>query len=322
MSKPILFSAIKATGKMHIGNYLGAVKNWVELQNSGEYEAIYSVADLHTITIDIEPEVLRENTFEMVVDILAAGVDPEKSIIFVQSHVSQHAELAWIFNCVTPVAELERMTQFKDKAKVHKQNVNMGLFDYPALMAADILLYHGTVVPVGDDQDQHVELARIVARKFNNRWGQYFEEPKTVLTKVTRLMALNDPTKKMSKETGPKSYIAMNDTRDEIEKKIKSAVSGEEGGVNLVGLLESFCDDEEKVEIYKKQVEDGTVQFAELKNDLIEAVSSHLEAFQKRRQEIAGDREYVEKVIAEGAERAKKIASKNFEEIKEKVGLI
>ena len=163
-NQKIIFSGIKATGKMHVGNYLGAIKNWVRLQNSGEYQTIYSIVDLHTLTIDIPPKELKKNILDMTLDLLACGVDPEKSIFYIQSTVPAHTELAWIFNCLTPIAELEKMTQFKDKAKLHKKNINVGLFDYPALMAADILLYHATIIPVGEDQQQHVELTRKIVK--------------------------------------------------------------------------------------------------------------------------------------------------------------
>jgi tryptophanyl-tRNA synthetase len=320
--KEIIFSAIKATGKMHIGNYLGAVKNWVDLQNNEELDPIFAIADLHSITIDISPEELRKNIFEMVVDVLACGVDPEKAIFFIQSHVKEHAELAWIFDCLLPVVELEKMTQYKDKAKVHKQNVNMGLFNYPALMAADILLYKATVVPVGDDQDQHVELTRKVVRKFNSRWGQYFVEPKSYLTKIPRLMALNHPDKKMSKEIGPKSYIGMGDGPEDIRKKIKSAVSGDEGGQNLVNLLEAFSDDSSLVEKFKQELESGDIRFGDLKEVLAETIISVLAPIQERRKKLAADREYIEKVMKDGAEKAQKIATQNMKEIKEMIGFI
>ena len=320
--KPTLFSAIKATGRMHIGNYLGAVKNWVDLQNSGKYNTIYSVVDLHTITIDIDPQELSTNIMDMAIDILACGIDPKKSILFIQSHVKEHAELTWIFNCITPVAELERMTQYKDKAQQHKENVNAGLFDYPVLMAADILLYSGTVVPVGNDQDQHVELARMVAKKFNNRWGKYFEEPKTVTTAVPRLMALNDPTKKMSKDLGPKSYIALFDSAKEIESKIKSAVTGNEGGKNLLDLLFAFSEDTKLVQKFDKEYRDGTIKYSELKPALAKAIIKRLIPIQEKRAKLAKDKKYVEKVLADGAKRAQKIATKNMAEIKKLIGLI
>lgn len=321
-SKPTLFSAIKATGKMHLGNYLGAIKNWVELQNSGKYKTMFAVVDLHSITIDINPQKLKENIYEMAADILACGIDPKKSIFFVQSHVKEHAELAWIFNCIIPVAELERMTQYKDKATRHKENVNMGLLDYPALMAADILLYKGTVVPVGNDQDQHVELTRKVAKKFNNRWGKTFSEPQTVTTAMPRLMALNNPEKKMSKDLGEKSYIALSDTPQEIETKIKSAVTTPEGGKNLIGLLRAFSDDAKLIHKFEKDFEQNKIQYSELKKVLTKEINNTLKPIQAKRKKLLANKKYLDKVLERGAKQAQKIAQANMQEFKNKIGLI
>jgi len=321
-STPILFSAIKATGKMHIGNYLGAVKNWVELQNSGKYKTIYAIADLHSLTINIDAKELKENTYEMVADLLACGVDPKKSILFIQSHVKEHTELAWIFNCITPVAELERMTQYKNKSTQHKDNVNMGLFDYPALMAADILLYKATVVPVGNDQDQHVELTRKIAKKFNNRWGKTFEEPNTITASVPRLMALTNPSKKMSKDMGEKSYIALSDTPEQIEAKIKSAVTTPEGAQNLLRLLEAFSDDINLNHRMRKEFQDETIKFSGLKTELAKAINNTLKPIQEKHVELLQNKKYLDKVLAKGAKQAKKIAKINMQEFKEKIGLI
>ncbi|KKS42466.1 MAG: Tryptophan-tRNA ligase [Candidatus Kuenenbacteria bacterium GW2011_GWA2_42_15] len=325
---PVIFSGIKATGKMHIGNYLGAVKNWVTLQNSGDYQTIYSIVDLHSLTIDIGKEELLANTGDMTIDLLATGIDPKKSILFIQSQVKEHAELAWVFNCILPVSELEKMTQFKDKAKRHKDNVNMGLFDYPALMAADILLYHATAVPIGDDQDQHVELTRKVARKFNNRWGEYFQEPQTILTKIPRLMALNDPAKKMSKDLGPKSYIALSDTPDEIRDKIAKAVTDTGGGKNAVGgknlidLFEAFVDDDNIAAKFKGDYKNGQLQYSTFKPMLANVIISALKPIQEKRKELAKNSDYVASVLKEGAEKARTMAEKTMREVREKIGLL
>ena len=227
MSKSMstIFSAMQPTGALHLGNYLGALKNWVDLQNSGDYNCIFGIVDLHAMTIDYDPKKMPDNIVNLAIDYLACGIDPKKSLIFIQSHLPEHTELAWILNCLTPIAELERMTQYKDKSLQHKHNINAGLFDYPVLMTADILLYKADTVPVGEDQIQHVEFSRIIARKFNNKFGKTFPEPKALLTKSARLMSLADPTKKMSKSLGPKHYIALSDTPKIIKQKIASAVT-------------------------------------------------------------------------------------------------
>jgi len=217
-----ILSAMQSTGGLHIGNYLGALTQWVELQKQGE--CIFIIVDLHAITVDYNPKKMPEKILNVAMDYLSAGVDPEKSILFIQSHVKEHAELAWLLNTITPISELQRMTQFKDKSKEHKENINMGLFDYPVLMAADILLYKTDIVPVGRDQSQHVELARIIAKKFNNKFGQTFVLPNVQLRKFgARIMSLSDPLKKMSKTHGLNSYIGLTDSSEEIKNKIKKA---------------------------------------------------------------------------------------------------
>ncbi|OGY89691.1 MAG: tryptophan--tRNA ligase, partial [Candidatus Komeilibacteria bacterium RIFCSPLOWO2_01_FULL_45_10] len=223
MNKKILFSGIQPTGEIHIGNYLGALKNWVELQD--KYRCLYSIVDLHAITIDYHPATYQETILNTAIDLLAIGLDPKKSTIFVQSQVPQHAELCWLFNTLVPIAELERMTQFKDKAAEHKENINAGLFDYPVLQAADILLYKSEMVPVGQDQLQHLELTNTIVRKFNNKFGKYFEEIKPVINEGARVMSLTNPEKKMSKSLGPNNYIALSDAPEIIRKKIMSAVT-------------------------------------------------------------------------------------------------
>ena len=242
--KPILISGIQPTGRLHLGNYLGALKNFVELQNSGKYQCYFFIADYHSLTINFDPSKKQQEVLGVAQAYLAAGLDPEKSTIFIQSQVSESTELAWILNTITPMGELERMTQFKDKTqtvskriasiseKITSENsekfsqfwANVGLFDYPVLMAADILLYGAEVVPVGDDQLQHLELTRELARKFNNRFGKTFMEPKPLLTKTPRVMSLDSPARKMSK-TLPKGCLFLDDSEEEIEKKIKIAVT-------------------------------------------------------------------------------------------------
>ncbi|MFH1456631.1 MAG: tryptophan--tRNA ligase [Patescibacteria group bacterium] len=317
--KKTLFSGIQPTGELHIGNYLGALKQWVDIQD--EYNSIFCIVDYHSITEDFDPKKKQEQVFNTAVDFLATGIDPEKSIIFVQSKIYEHTELAWIFNCITPVAEMERMTQYKDKASRQKANINMGLFDYPVLMAADILLYKTEIVPVGDDQVQHIELARKVARKFNNKFGEYFVEPKPRLTKTARVMSLTEPDNKMSKSV-PKSCIFLSDSSEEINKKIKSAVTTDQGALNLIDLLEEFSEDEELVKKFRNEFKDKTIKYSELKPVLAEAIICRLQTMQERREKLLKNKKYIYNILEIGAEKAKKIASKNLEEIKRLIGIL
>jgi tryptophanyl-tRNA synthetase len=223
--KHTVFSGIKPSGQLHLGNYFGTMQGWPKLQNNPDNDCIFAVVDYHALTEGMAAQELNGNIFEIAVDFLAAGVDPEKSTLMIQSWVPEHTELCWILNCVTPISWLERVPTFKDSAEQFKNNLNMGLLDYPVLMAADILLYNADLVPVGQDQFPHLELAREIARAFNAKYGQIFIEPKEKITPTPKLMALTDPTKKMSKSLGPKSYIALADTPAEIEQKIKSMVT-------------------------------------------------------------------------------------------------
>mgnify|MGYP001575707263 CR=1 FL=1 len=216
--KPIVVSGIQPSGKLHVGNYVGAVSNWLRLQDEG-YRCFFFLADYHSITGDYYPEEKRRQTMDLALDLLALGIDPKKCTLFVQSHVPEHTELCWVFNTVTPVSFLERMTQFKDKSADQDKNVNMGLFDYPVLQAADILAYKGELVPVGRDQVQHVELTSDIARFFNNKFGDFFPETKPLLTDVPKLRSLTDPLKKMSKSLGEKSYVALTDGPEAIQEK-------------------------------------------------------------------------------------------------------
>ncbi len=219
-----ILSGIQPTGEMHIGNYLGAIKQWIELQEKNE--CVFFIADLHSLTTPYDPKSLQNLILEKVICYLAAGLNPEKSIIFIQSQVKEHTELCWILNTICPIGELQRMTQYKDKAKKFKKNINTGLLDYPVLMAADILLYKTEGVPVGKDQVQHVELTRTIARKFNQRFGKTFIEPKPLIPKVgAKIMSLAEPKKKMSKTDNPQSYISLFDIPTTIQKKIMAAVT-------------------------------------------------------------------------------------------------
>ncbi|MFZ6036492.1 MAG: tryptophan--tRNA ligase [Patescibacteria group bacterium] len=224
MNKTV-FSGIQPSGQLHIGNYYGAIRSWLELQADPTHDCIFAVVDYHALTEGPRPADLQRRIFETTVDFVAAGLDPKKSIIMLQSFVPEHTELGWILNCITPISWLERVPTFKDKAKQFSDNVNMGLLDYPVLMAADILLYNSHLVPVGQDQLAHLELAREIARSFNARYGQVFVEPQSRVTPTPKIMSLSDPTRKMSKSLGPKAYLALADDPDTIRKKIKSAVT-------------------------------------------------------------------------------------------------
>lgn len=334
--KHTIFSAMQPTGALHLGNYLGALKNWVDLQNSGNYNCIFSIVDLHAMTVDYNPKEMPGLVTDLAIDYLSCGLNPEKSLIFVQSFVPEHTELAWILNCLTPIAELERMTQYKDKAKEHKQNVNVGLFAYPVLQAADILLYKADTVPVGEDQVQHVEFSRIIARKFNNKFGTTFPEPRALLTKSARLMSLVDPAKKMSKSYGDKHCLYLTDSPKIIKQKIASAVTdsgpsspalGEGRGVrsspgikNLFDLLEIFASKnifDQMSSAYKN----GSLKYVDLKSNLADAIIKYLEPIQEKRKELEVNRQKIGEILAKGERQAQAIATKNMEEIRKKIGI-
>ncbi len=326
--KKILFSGIQPTGNIHIGNYLGALKNWVDLQD--KYTTIYSIVDWHALSIDQDPKEYKNRVLETAIDLLAIGVNPKKSILFAQSQVTGHTELAWIFNTLMPISELERMTQYKDKAKQNKHNINAGLFNYPVLQAADILLYKAEVVPIGEDQVQHIELANTILRKFNNKYGQYFKPVKPMLTKGARIMSLTKPDKKMSKSLGDNNYISLRDDPDTIKSKVAKAVTdtGPAGadkkslGVhNLFELLHLFTNDE-VVEKYEKQHNDGSIKYSEMKEELAEAIIKTLKPIQKRIKELEKKPKKVEAILEKGAKRAQVIANANMEDIRDKVGLL
>lgn len=322
---PRIFSGVQPTNNLHIGNYLGAIKNWIELQN--KYECIFCIVDLHAITVAQKPEILRQNILDVAKTYLALGINPNKSTIFVQSAVKEHAELAWILNTITKISELERMTQFKDKSKQHKENINISLFDYPVLMAADILLYDTQLVPVGEDQAQHVELARVLARRFNQLYGETFTIPEALIKKQgARIMGLDDPSKKMSKSaTSPANYIALLDPPAIAAKKIMRAVT--DSGVEiksradkpaLTNLLTiySLLKEENIKEIEKRYAQKG---YAEFKKGLAKVVEDFLASFQKKFNRIS-DQE-AKKILAEGTKKAQIIARKKTEEIKKRMGL-
>lgn len=328
MKKQRILSGIQPSGNLHIGNYLGAIKQWLELQNT--YEAFFCVVDEHAITVPQDPKELRENTLNLAMIYLAAGIDSKKSTIFIQSHVPAHAELAWILNTITPLGELERMTQFKDKQDKQKE-VYAGLFNYPTLMAADILLYQTNAVPVGEDQSQHVELTRSLAKRFNNRFGDTFVVPKLLVQKETaRVMGLDDPTKKMSKSaTSPNNYIALLDSPDEIRRKIKIAVTdsgkevrydeGEKPALSNLMQIYSAFSNVSLVEIAKQY---DTKTYTDFKNDLGELLVEKLTPFQKKYRELAQDKRHVLDILHKGAEHAREIADQTLRDVQQKIGFI
>ncbi|MDD2753348.1 MAG: tryptophan--tRNA ligase [Candidatus Portnoybacteria bacterium] len=321
-----IFSGVQPSGVLHIGNYLGAIKNWVNLQN--DHQCIFCVVDLHAITVSQDPKELLKKTVEVAKIYLAAGIDPKKSTIFVQSHVKEHAELAWILNTITKIPELERMTQFKDKAKDGKKEASMGLFDYPVLMAADILLYKTVGVPVGEDQVQHIELTRDLAQRFNNKFGEIFTVPKALVRKEgARIMGLDDPIKKMSKSAASQyNYISLTDSPDDVREKIKKAVtdSGKEivfsqdkpALANLLTIY-SLLGGQTIKDIEAKYKDKG---YADFKKDLAEVVVEFLEPFQEKYNAL-DDNEVLE-ILREGAKKAQVIASQTMSEVKKAVGLI
>jgi tryptophanyl-tRNA synthetase len=347
MNKKRIFSGIQPSGNLHLGNYLGAIKNWVKLQD--EYDSIFCVVDMHAITVPQDPQKLKKNTIELAKTYLAAGIDPEKSTIFIQSHVSEHAELAWILNTITRMSDLFRMTQFKDKAGIKKwknskgetikeeilspeeftyYKTGVGLFDYPVLMAADILLYDTNLVPVGEDQLQHIEITRTLAKRFNHKFGETFVLPEAFITKEgMRIMGLDDPMKKMSKSAASEyNYIALTDAPEDIKRKIKKAVT--DSGVeivysnekpalmNLVNIYSLLSDISVK-EIEKKYKGQGYAQF---KSDLAEVIINFLEPFQKKLAEL--DDEKVLKILEDGAEKVRPMAKAKLDEVKKKLGFI
>jgi len=321
-----VFSGVQPSGDIHIGNYLGAMRQFVALQD--DYECFFCAVDLHALTVPQDPKVLKEKTIELAALYLAIGLDPKKVTIFIQSHVPAHAELAWLLQCITYFGELSRMTQFKDKSK-GKESVSVGLFTYPDLMAADILLYNTHYVPVGEDQKQHLELTRDIAQRFNNRFGETFVVPEPMILKLgARIMSLTDPTKKMSKsDSDPNNRINLLDEPSSIKKKIMKAVTDSESeirldwdnkpGVSNLLTIYSLFTGMEIEEVINKFNGQG---YGTLKKELAEVVIDKLTVIQKNYKDLS--RDYVLKVLKEGAERAQAVAEKTLKEVKEKVGLI
>ena len=332
-NKKLVFSGVQPTGNLHLGNYLGALKKFVSLQK--EMECIYCVVDLHAITVFQKPSELNNNVLETTASFLATGLNSEKSIIFNQSSVSGHAELAWILNCVSRIGWLNRMTQFKDKAGSDKETASVGLYIYPNLMAADILLYKATHVPVGADQKQHLELSRDIAQKFNKDFNceNFFPLPEPLISRnISRIMSLRDATKKMSKsEESDYSRINLKDTADEINKKIKKAKSDSEPIPDNIKLLENKPEALNLLTIYseisKSKLEDVVAEMAGkeysfLKSKLAEVLISEITPIGKEIQKLLKDKSYLKSVLKKGSEKANLIAEENLKNIRAKVGLI
>lgn len=329
MQKSRVFSGIQPTGNIHLGNYLGAVKNWVE--NQEKYENLFCVVNSHAITIPQEPNVLRQKTYDLCAMLLACGINPSQSILFIQSQIQEHTSLAWLLTCITSMGDLSRMTQFKDKSQKNPKNIFAGLFNYPNLMSADILLYKSNFVPVGEDQKQHIELARDTAIRFNRDFGETFVVPEPLILKSgARIMGLDDPTKKMSKSSGdkPNHLIALIDTPEAIVKKFKKATTDSEGiiafdknraGVyNLLTIYQCFTKQtQEKIE-----AEFAGQGYGKLKTRVAEVVVESLRPIRESYEKLINEKDYLHSVLQEGESRARKIATATYKEAKEKMGLV
>lgn len=325
-----VFSGIQPTGGIHIGNYVGAIRQWAELQR--DYESYFCIVDMHAITVPYEPSEFPQRVLEAAAANVAAGIDPAQSVLFVQSHVPEHCELMWLLNTITPVGQLERMTQYKEKAREHRKiGVMAGLLNYPVLQAADVLLYKASLVPVGEDQVQHVELMRDIAERFNKTYGDTFPLPEARLTKGARIVSLNDPTKKMSKSI-PGSYIALVEDPEEIRKKVRAAVTdpgppamgaqlddASPGVANLFTLLEACAPDRypEFVDAYQA----GTIRYSEMKQVLADAIVDRFAPIRQRYQQLTRNPDEVRDILADGARRARPVAQATVEEVRKKMGL-
>lgn len=324
--KQVVLSAIQPTGTPTLGNYLGALKNWKNMAD--DYECYYAVADLHSITVRPEPAQLRRKTLEMYAFLLAIGLDPEKNTVFVQSHVSAHAQLGWILNCYTQFGEAARMTQFKDKSEKHPENVNVGLFAYPMLMAADILLYQANYVPIGVDQKQHLEITRNIADRFNGLYGETFTLPEPFIGKTgAKIMSLQEPTKKMSKsDTNVKAFISVLDDTDAIVRKIKSAVTDSEArvhyaegkdGVNNLMTIYSCCTGKDFAEIEKEFDGKG---YGDFKAAVAQAVAAELAPVRDEFNRLIADKSYLNACMGAGAQKAARVANRTLRKAMKRVG--
>lgn len=329
--KKIIFSGIQPSGNLTLGNYLGAIRQWVNLQK--DYHCIYAMMDMHTITVRQTPAELRKRTLELLALYIACGIDPQENIFFIQSHNSAHAELAWVLNCYTYMGELQRMTQFKDKSSRHAENINAGLFTYPVLMAADILLYQTDYVPVGKDQMQHIEICRDIAQRFNAIYGDVFKIPEGMLPKVgANIMSLQEPTKKMSKsDPNPKAYISMLDDLNVIAKKIKSAVTDSEGVIeyregdeakaginNLLSIMSSVTG--RRIDDIVKDYEGKG--YGDFKTDVAEAVVEAMRPIRSEFDRLIADKQYLMDICEKGADSARRISQRTLKKVYKKVGFV
>ncbi len=321
-----VFSGIQPSGDIHIGNYLGAIKNWVSL--SDKYECLYCIVDYHALTVKFNPEDMKIRVWNAILDNIACGIDPQKSKIFIQSHVPEHTELAWILNTVTSMGDLERMTQYKDKSRSQKDNINSGLFTYPVLQTADILLYKATLVPVGDDQIQHIELAREITRAFNSRYGEIFPEPKELVTKISRIMGL-DGKSKMSKSLN--NYIGLNEDQETIRKKIMSAITDENrkrrndpGDPSICNIfsLHSHFTNPDQINQIEKQCKTAEIGCVDCKKILIEGMWKELQPIQQKRMSLDSKLQDIKEIIYENGKYCKQIAQETMATVKNSLGLL
>ncbi|GAB4219796.1 MAG: tryptophan--tRNA ligase [Candidatus Microgenomates bacterium] len=324
MKKRVL-SGIRATGRLHLGNYLGAIKGMIELQNESSYECFYMVADAHTITTPYNPDELRKNRVEIIIDYLAAGLDPEKTTLFIQSQVSQHFELAYYFSSIVSIARMQHLPTYKEKVKQYPDANTMALLNYPVLMASDILLYKADLVPVGIDQEPHLEVAREIARKMNQIYNIDFPEPKRFSTPGEYIPSLKGEGKMSKSVEG--SYINLTDSFDEIRKKIRSIPTASDvggpivGGIKTLFILAKLFFPENIYNDFKNKYHSKTLKYIELKDALAQVIYDELKSFQEKRSQIASDLSYVEKVISDGTYKASDVANKTLNEVKEKMGL-
>jgi len=324
-----VFSGIQPTGVIHIGNYAGAIRQWAELQR--DYESYFCIVDLHAITVPYEPPEFPQRVLAAAAANVAAGIDPRQSVLFVQSHVPEHTELMWLLNVITPLGQLERMTQYKEKARSSRVGVMAGLLNYPVLMAADVLLYKAALVPVGDDQVQHVELMRDIAERFNKQFGETFPLPGVRLSKAARIMALNDPKVKMSKSV-PGSYLSLVETPEEVRKKIRTAVTdpgpptkgsklddATPGVANLFTLLEVFAP--ARYAEFVAAYETGAIKYSEMKQVLGDAIVGTFGPVRERYEELIRRPDELRDILADGAKRARPVAQTTMEEVRARMGL-
>lgn len=324
-----VFSGIQPTGTLHIGNYFGAIRHWAALQN--EVDCVYCVVDYHALTVDVDPQALRTASHAMALDLIACGIDPERSIVFVQSDVPAHTELAWILGCVTSYGDLQRMTQFKDKS-AKQQFISAGLLTYPILQAADILIYRADGVPVGEDQVQHLELSRRIARRFNARFGPCFPEPEPIVGKGARIMSLADPQIKMSKSEGTAHFVGVMEDEASIRKKIRTAVTdtglepGEEMSPGVTTLFEILelateeLDEQGIVEELSSEFREGRLMYSRLKDEVFERLMAVLRPIQEKRRALEASGTLLE-VLGDGASKAKSIAAETMRDVRKRTGL-